>query len=252
MKRALCVFAVFYLVAGAALLKAQENQKPAISVSSTGKVNAKPDLAVVFLNIKSTAPLAADALSQNIKKVDEAKSRLSALGYKDDQVKFSGNRFAPAGGGIFYGGQRPTGFDVYDFVFVYIDGPELKDINLLNGKVSAVLDEMGKVGASPNEAPISRISLGGASVVAFTVKDPSSYEKEAYVQAMDKARPIADDIARRMKVQITGIESVTSVGQPRIQEQFANPLDEVPYEYFSSSMTEVPIRVSLTVRYTYK
>jgi uncharacterized protein YggE len=252
MKKTFCTFVVLYALAGAALLKAQENQMPAISVSASGKVSAKPDLAVVFLNIKSTAPLAADALSQNSKKVEEAKSRLATLGYKDDQVKFAGNRFAPAGGGMFYGGQRPTGFDVYNFVFVYMDCPGLKDVNLLNGKVSTVLDEMGKVGASPNETPISRVSLGGASVVAFTVKDPSAYEKEAYVQAMDKARPIADDIARRMKVQITGIESVTSVAQGRIQEQFANPLDEVPYQYFSSSMEEVPIRVSLTVRFTYK
>ena len=252
MKKTFCVSVVLYALAGAALLKAQENQMPAISVSASGKVSAKPDLAVVFLNIKSTAPLAADALSQNSKKVEEVKSRLATLGYKDDQVKFSGNRFAPAGGGMFYGGQRPTGFDVYNFVFVYLDGTQLKDINLLNGKVSTVLDEMSKVGASPNETPISRVSLGGASVVAFTVKDPTAYEKEAYVQAMDKARPIADDIARRMKVQITGIESVTSVAQGRIQEQFANPLDEVPYQYFSSSMEEVPIRVSLTVRFTYK
>jgi uncharacterized protein YggE len=252
MKRGFCVLAVLYALSGPTQLRAQENQKPAISVSSTGKVSAKPDLAVVFLNIKSTAPLAADALSQNSKKVEEAKSRLATLGYKDNQVKFSGNRFAPAGGGMFYGGQRPTGFDVYNFVFVYVDGPELKDVNLLNSRVSAVLDEMGKVGASPSETPISRISLGGASVVAFTVKDPSAYEKEAYVQAMEKARPIADDIARRMKVQITGIDSVTSVGHARIQEQFPNPVDELPYQYFSSSTEEVPIRVSLTVRYSYK
>jgi uncharacterized protein YggE len=252
MKKTFCMFAVLFALAGEAQLKAQENQKPAISVSSTGKARAKPDVAVVFLNIKSTAPLAADALSQNSKKVEEAKTRLAALGYKDDQVKFSGNRFSPAGGGMFYGGQRPTGFDVYNFVFVYLDGPELKDVNQLNSKVSAVLDEMGKVGASPNETPISRFSLGGASVVAFTVKDPSAFEKEAYVQAMDKSRPIADDIARRMKVQITGIDSVTSVAQERIQEQFPNPVDELAYQYFSSSMEEVPIRVSLTVRYTYK
>lgn len=252
MKKGFWVLAVLYALSGATLLRAQENQKPTISVSSTGKVSAKPDLAVVFLNIKSTAPLAADALSQNGKKVEEAKSRLATLGYKDEQVKFSGNRFAPAGGGMFYGGQRPTGFDVYNFVFVYLNGPELKDVSLLNGRVSTVLDEMGKVGASPSETPISRVSLGGASVVAFTVKDPSAYEKEAYLQAMEKARPIADDIARRMKVQITGIDSVTSVGQARIQEQFPNPLDELPYQYFSSSTEEVPIRVSLTVRYSYK
>ncbi len=252
MKKGLCVLAVVYALFGATLLGGQENQRPTIGVSSVGKVSAKPDLAIVFLNIKSTAPLAADALSQNSKKVDEAKNRLAALGYKDDKVKFSGNRFAPAGGGMFYGGQRPTGFDVYNFVIVYVDGPELKDINQLNSAVSTVLDEMGKLGASPNETPISRFSLGGSSVVAFTVKDPAAYEKQAYDQAMDKARPIADDIARRMKVQITGIDSVTSAAETRAIEQFPNPLDELPYQYFSSSMEEVPIRVGLTVRYSYK
>lgn len=252
MKRGFCVLVALCTLVGATLLRAQETQKPTISVSSTGKASAKPDLAVVFLSIKSTAPLAADALNQNTKKVEEAKSRLATLGYKEDKVKFSGNRFAPAGGGMFYGGQRPTGFDVYNFVLVYIEGAELMDVNKLNSAVSTVLDEMGKVGASPNETPISRVSLGGASVVTFTVKDPSASEKEAYVQAMDKARPIADDIARRMKVQITGIDSVSSTAQGRVQEQFPNPLDELPYQYFSSSMEEVPIRVSLTIRYSYK
>jgi uncharacterized protein YggE len=252
MKRGSCVLGVLYVFSGITLLGAQESQKPAISVTSSGKVSAKPDLAVVFLNVKSTAPLAADALNQNTKKVEEIKGRLAALGYKDDKVKFSGHRFAPAGSGIYYGGQRPTGFDVYDFVFVYLDGPVLKDVNELNSKVSSILDELSKLGASPSEAPISRISMGGTSIVAFTLKDPSPYEKEAYLQAMEKARPIADDIARRAKVQIIGIDSVTSAAQPRFQEQFPNPLEELPYQYFSSSTEEVPIRVSLTVRFSYK
>src|SRR5215469_18869427 len=43
-----------------------------------------------------------------------------------NKVKFSRNRFAPAGGAIFYCGQRPTSFDVYDFVLVYMDEPQLK------------------------------------------------------------------------------------------------------------------------------
>ena len=72
------------------------------------------------------------------------------------------------------------------FLFTWT-APELKDVNQINSKVSTVLDEMGKVGASPNETPISRVSLGGASVVASPVKNPSAFEKEAYVQAMDKS-----------------------------------------------------------------
>jgi uncharacterized protein YggE len=254
MKRGSWIVAVVFVLSGMLLLRAQEVEKPTISVTAAGKAIAKPDLAIVFLNIKSTSPLAADALSQNSKKVEEVKGRLAALGYKDDKVRFSGNRFAPAGSGsgIFYGGQRPTGFDVYNFVLVYLDGPDFKDADSLNTRVSNILDEMSKLGAAPYEMPISRISMGGASVVAFTVKDPSPSEKEAYLQAMEKARPIADDIARRMKVQITGVDSVTSAAQSRIQDQYPNPLDELSYQYFSSSMEEVPVRVSLTVRFSYK
>jgi hypothetical protein len=61
----------------------------------------------------SPAPLAADALDQNRKKVQEVRKRLAAMGYRESQVRFPGGRFSPAGQGICYGGgQRPTGFDV--------------------------------------------------------------------------------------------------------------------------------------------
>jgi uncharacterized protein YggE len=126
-------------------------------------------------------------------------------------------------------------------------------VNSLYARVGTLLDEMGKLGAVPDTMPISRMSMGGASIVAFTVKDPSAQEKEAYLQAIEKARPIAGDIARRMKVQITGIDSVISsttrgmiVGGP------STPLEELPYEYISSSIDEVPIRVQIDVRYSYK
>jgi uncharacterized protein YggE len=228
--------------------------RPTISVTSAGKVTAKPDLAIVFLTVRTSAPLATDALEQNKKKVQEVQGRLTALGYKDQQIKFSGNRFAPTGQGVFFGGgQRPTGFDVYNNVYVYLEAADLKDVSSVNARLGALLDEMGKLGAAPDTMPISRISMGGASIVAFTVKDPSAQEKEAYLQAMEKARPIADDIARRMKVQITGIDSViSSTMRGMIAGGPSTPLDELPYEYISSSMDEVPIRVQIDVRYSYK
>lgn len=123
MRRSFFLLCIALVVLGVGALQAQESQKPAISVTSAGKVTAKADLAIVFMTVRSTSPLAADALEQNNKKVQVLKDRLTALGYKEDKVKFSGNRFAPAGGpGIFYGGgQRPTGFDVTNSVFIYLE-----------------------------------------------------------------------------------------------------------------------------------
>jgi uncharacterized protein YggE len=257
MKRTCVLLLLVLTCVGTLSLSAQQSQvnpKPTISVNASGKASAKADIAIVLMTVRSTSPLAADALDQNNKKVEDVKARLAALGTKDEQVKFSGNRFAPAGGGMYYpGGQRPTGFDVYDNVYIYLEGPELNDVTQFNKRVSSLLDELSKVGASPSNMPISNISMGGSSVVAFSLKDPAPYEKQATLQAVDKARPLADEIARRMKVQITGIEwtSVSPMGRSATGGA-TSPLDEIPYEYFSSSIDEVPVRVRVDVRYTYK
>ena len=257
MKR-MCVLLLFVLVCiGTLSLSAQQTQtnpKPTISVNAVGKASAKADIAIVFMTVRSTSPLAVDALDQNNKKVQDIKARLTALGYKDEQVKFSGNRFAPTGERIYYaGGQRPTGFDAYNNVSIYLDPQLLNDVAQFNARVSSLLDELSKAGASPTNTPISNTSMGGSSVVAFSVKEPAPYERQALLQGLEKARSFADEIARRMKVQITGIESTFVSPMDRSAMGGAmSPLDEVPYEYFSSSMDEVPIRVRVDVRYTYK
>lgn len=265
MKR-MCVLLLFILVSiGTLSLSAQQpptsaqqpqtSSKPTISVNVDGKATAKADVAIVFMTVRSTSPLAADALDQNNKKVQDVKARLTALGYKDDQVKFSGNRFAPTGAGIYYpGGQRPTGFDVYNNVSIYLEPQLLSDVAQFNTRASSLLDELSKAGASPTTTPISSMSMGGSSVVAFSLKDPAPYEKQATLQALEKARSLADEIARRMKVQITGVQwtSVSPMGRSATQELAGTPLEEAPYEYFSSSMDEVPVRVRVDVRYTYQ
>lgn len=112
-----------------------ELAKPVITVVSSGRANAKPDLAIVFVSIRSSAPLAADALEQNKKKTQEVKAKLGSMGYSDGQVRFSGNRFSPTGQGVYYpGGQRPTGFDVYNNVYVFLEGADLKNIDEFNGR----------------------------------------------------------------------------------------------------------------------
>jgi hypothetical protein len=42
------------------------------------------------------------------------------------------------------------------------------------------------------------------------------------------------------------------MGRSGAQGLAGTPLEEVPYEYVSSSMDEVPVRVRVDVRYSYK
>jgi uncharacterized protein YggE len=251
MKRTLFLLCMTLVALGNNALRAQEH-KPTLSVSSSAKVTAKADLAIVFMTIRSTSPLAADALDQNNKKVQAVRDRLTALGFKEDQIKFSGNRFAPAGGRVVaYGDQRPTGFDVTNNLFVYLEGSDLKDLQQFNTRLGGLLDELSKLGAAPLNVPISTISMGSTSVVAFTVKDPTALEKQAYQQAVDNARPLADVIAHHMHVQITGVSSV-SLQQGMNQARFESSIPEIPFPYLSSSLDEIPIRVSVYVSYYYQ
>jgi uncharacterized protein YggE len=255
MKKTYWVLALVFVVLFSVSAGAQEPTKPTLSVTAFAKVSAKPDIAIVSLTIRSSAPLAADALEQNTKKVQTVKERLTALGYKDDQVSFTGNQFAPAGGAmasIYPGAARATGFDVSVNLYVSIRGADLDDVAQFNRRVSTLLDELSKIGASPVETPISRIAMGGSSVVVFTVKDPAAYVKEATALAMEKARASANEIAQRLKVQITGIESVNTAPVARMSEAMLAQGEDLPYEYISSSISEVPIRVSLTVTYSFK
>ncbi len=236
-------------------LAAQTDSRQMIQVNAAGRAVVKPDLAIVFLQVRSSSPLANDALEQNRKKIAEVTAKLKSMGYKDEQIRFSGNRFSPVGGGVYYGGpQRPTGFDVYNNLYVTLAGVDLAGADEFNAKVGVLLDEASKAGAQTVNMPISSMSMGGASIVAFTIKDPAPSEKKAYDDAIEKARPVADEIARRMKVAITGMEIVSLSEQTRQQIYGGgpNPLDELPYEYLSSSINEVRVRVRLDIRFSYK
>lgn len=140
---------------------------------------------------------------------------------------------------------------MYNNLCIYIEGPDLNDVIQFNKRVSLLLDELSKVGATANN-PTSSYQ-GGSSVVTFALKDAAPYEKKATAQAFDKVRPLAEEIAKHMKVHITGIAwaSVYNAGRQSMGMPAA-AFDDVPYEYFSSSIESVPIQMRVDIRYTYK
>ena len=224
-----------------------------ISVSTLGKVKAKPDACVLLLEVRSTSPLASDALQQNAKKVTEVSAKMKELGFKEEDTKWSGNQFTPAGGGRYYmpAGQRPTGFDVYNTLQVWMRNVSSANPEELFKKVAATLDELGKIGVSVMSYDISRISLGGASTVIFTLQHPEEYEKQAYEMAIEKARPVAEDLAKKMGVKVTGVHSVQS-SIPRLPERPYGGGTELDFVHYSSSPDELTVRANMVVNFSFK
>jgi len=253
MKAKLILIVVLVLCVAATPLAAQSQgeQRNFVSVSSSAKVKAKPDICVAVLEVRSSAPLAADALQQNDKRVAEVTAKLKELGVKDPDIHWAGNQFTPSGGGRIYmpAGQRPTGFEVYNIVEIRMRNPDLSNLDALNKKIASVLDELGKLGAGIASPDVLRTSLGGSSAVLFAVEKPEAYEKQAYELAIEKARPLAEHIAQKMGVKITGIHSVSSsmAAQMRMPGGY-----EFEFAYFASSPEDLGIRATVMVNFAYK
>ncbi len=245
-----CGWVMFFGVVSA---KAQgEGVRPHfITVNSSGKVKATPDVCVTVLEVRSSAPLAADALQQNEKRVSEVTAKLKELGINESDVHWAGNQFAPSGGGRIYmpGGQRPTGFEVYNVIEIRIKNPDVTNLDKFGARIASLLDELGKIGAGMLSPDLSRYSLGGSSAVVFALENFESYEKLVYEQAIERAKPIAEQLAKKLGVKLTGILSVSSN-----IFQASRPMGgyEIGYNYLASSPDDLAVRTNTTVSFEFK
>ncbi len=254
-RRAWVALPLSLLLSLAALAQTQQEPCPSLlSVSGNARVAARPDLAIVFMVVRSSAGIAADALLANQKKEQEIEARLAALGLKG-KFQFSGNRFGPSGPPN-YGQPRVgvTGFDVSEFVYVFLDVAAFQGAAPLEKKVSEVIDELIRAGASAVDTQVPRLACQQSTcTVAFAVKDSSKYVQQAREEAAREARATAEAMAKTMGLQIVSLRSANAGGaQYQYQSQGPNPLDDLPYEFLSTSASAVPVNVIVNLQFVTK
>lgn len=250
-------FAFLIVIMLAALPNAAQAQQPELSpkviqFSSTGVVKVMPDVCVIMLEVRTTAPLAKDALQECTQKVADVSAKLRQLGLKEDSYRFSGIQYSPAGGGrmIYPGGQRSTGFDVYQVLRIQLRDPSPAKAGEISVRVSSLLDELSKAGASVISPAISQVSMGGSSGVIFAVLEPEKYERQAYYAAIEKARSAAEEMAKKLGINIAGIHSISSGMQPPMRNPYVPDLIE--FAYYSTSPDEISIRSTVSVSFSIK
>lgn len=185
-------------------------------------------------------------------KVQQINAKMTNSGVLQEQVEFSANQFAPAGGGRYYmpGGQRPTGFAVFSLLKIRLLMTD-KPLNDLSVRITRILNELSKEGDSMASQDISRISLGGSPVVVFTVSDSADYEAEAYQQAIDGSRPATEKIAQKLECRLKGVEGIYTSASPN---QMIRPgmFDRLGLNYHSTSPDEVQISKMVTIMYSFE
>jgi len=228
-------------------------QNHVISVSRGGDAIAKPDLGIMVMTIRSSAPIAEEAVAENGRKVKAVEAALTTLGYTAQGYRITSVAFGQAGGPR-YGPVQPevVVYEASQYVYVFFEAADLTDVAQLTKKTAAVLEALRKAGAVPANAASPMLSQAQGTLITYTVKDPVEYERQALQKAIGRARDAAQDVAKAMGVQITGLRNIKTsylmgnVGRGNIA------LEGLSYSWYSTKSDEVRIRANATVEYDFK
>jgi uncharacterized protein len=194
MPRTILTFVIVALIiAGLSLPPAQSAEtpsQPSISVESEGKVLATPDLATLNLEVETQAATAAAAGQANAKQVDQIlKAVKQSLG-PEDKVRTLGYRLTP--------------------VHSYKDKsspPEIKGYRAVNrlevkvmdvARLGGIIDTAFKNGASQVNGPF------------WSHSNIEELQRQAAVDALKRARGLADALAQAAGLKITGVDKIVT------------------------------------------
>lgn len=223
-----------------------------ITATRSGTVFAKPDMGILIMSIRSFAPIAEEAVAENLKKAEAVESSLKSLGYSPDRYRLSPVELGRIGGPQY--GPSVTGVEAYRYVYVFFDGPSLSDLTRLTGQAATAIEALRKAGAVGVNVPGSFRAPAQQAMIIYTVKNSDRWEDQALHLALNRAIGAAQAIAKQMQVQIGGPRSVTtSLLLGRYMPTSGLPeLQGLPYRFYSTRSDEVEITANVTVEYNFK
>jgi uncharacterized protein len=186
----LVVATAFGPAGGAAPVSAQSGTAPehTISVTGTGTVTVKPDVADVRLGVSVQKPTVKEAQAAAAQAMSAAVAAVKKAGVASYDIKATTVSLNPVYDYSQNGGQKLLGYQFTNQVAVTV-----RDIS----KVADVID--GAIAAGAN-------TVDG---VTFRVNDPVGAEAKARSAAMADAKARAQALASAAGVRITGVASIT-------------------------------------------
>lgn len=160
-----------------------------ITVSDTGEIYTKPDLAVVVLSTLTEAKTVEQAVSQNTQKMNKIIEEVKSLDIKEEDLKTLDFNVSPRyeypEGGLYRSGQRAlVGYEVRQSLQV-----KIREMD----KISSVLDKGTSAGAN---------QVGNLN---FIVDNQEEIKEQARAEAIKKAKEKAENIASQLGVDLVRI-----------------------------------------------
>ncbi len=158
-----------------------------IAVSAEGKVTAIPDVGVISLSVESRGPSVAAVQADNTKKMNQVVDYLKQQKIEDKDVRTTQYNLYPT-----YSYVPQTGKQ-------NLDGYQLTQA--VEVKVRS-LDKVGDILAGALERGANQVGQ-----LSFTIDDPDTYQQQARLQAIEKARAKAEVLAKAAGVRLGKVRS---------------------------------------------
>lgn len=162
-------------------------QIPMINVSGTGKVYLVPDIAYVYVGVRSQADDVANALSQNNAQATSIASALQEMGVAAEDI-------------------QTTAFNVYPQQQYAPDGTPMETVYVVENTVYITVRNLQNLGTLLD----STVRAGANTIngISFDVEDRVSAEAEARRLAIEDAKAKAAELAQLSGVELGQLYSV--------------------------------------------
>ena len=182
----LCVTAIVIVSVVMALRKDDFNNQ--FSVSATGRVFAKPDIANLIVGVKTEAKFtAALAVKENTAKMNEIIKALKDIGIEEKDIQTTNYNLSPVYDWTDKTGQRLKGYEVNQNINI-----KIRD-----------LDKIGDAIAKTTEKGANQIGN-----ISFTIDDEFALRNEARAEAIKKAKEKAESIVGATGIKLGKIVNV--------------------------------------------
>jgi uncharacterized protein YggE len=205
-----------------------------ITVTGQGEVNVAPDIAALAIAVETTAPKAADAVSENASRSAKVATALKSMVGKDDKVTTTRYSLEPRYDVIKPG--QPSEPRINGYV-------ARNEVQVETHKLDAV---GGLIDAASN-AGANRINS-----LQFTLSSRNEALRAALEKAGSEAQAQAESIAKALGVKLKGVASATTSSGPIVQPRYFEPRAMAAMEARPPTPIEpssVSVSASLQVKY---
>jgi uncharacterized protein YggE len=235
------------------IASAQVTDDGCVRAQGSARAEVRADRAILFLTVRSNAPIASEAVAKNQSKAKEIQAALAKLGLAE-MARFTATRLGSVGQPHYGPGPRPestAGYEAVQFLYVTFAGKDFADRDAFETRIANTIDELRRAGASVYDGPVNRVCQQNLCSVAFTLGDPAAVTGRLIPQATRNARRVAEELAAAAGVKLGQLRSA-QVNSPMagafVGHGMMGPIDDLALDFVSPT-ENIPLVVNVSVLY---